>query len=211
MLNIDNFALDSNLGSPNKKYMAIWFHGCGRGCAGCIAQQRNNDPEPCFTFSPEFFARMIMTDKGRDVDGFVLSGGEPFLQREDIVRFLSEAEKTAGRSLDVICYTGYKYEELMSADSSAKELLEHIDVLIDGEYRKELNNGSRYRGSSNQNLIFLTKKYSVADFPDEYSRKITISSFDVIEMKGIPTEKSETLWKAIKEEVDEYEEDNQGE
>jgi anaerobic ribonucleoside-triphosphate reductase activating protein len=57
----------------------------------------------------------------------------------------------------VWCYSGYTLEnDILSGGlgSDAREILEYIDVLVDGEYiesKKDLN--LRFRGSSNQRLI----------------------------------------------------------
>lgn len=51
-------------------------------------------------------------------------------------------------------FTGYTIEQVRSGDS--KQVLEYIDVLIDGEYKEELNDNRGLRGSSNQRIHFLT-------------------------------------------------------
>ena len=54
-------------------------------------------------------------------------------------------------------YSGYTYEQLMEmslADTSLSELLEQIDVLIDGRYDETLRDLTlEFRGSSNQRVI----------------------------------------------------------
>lgn len=51
------------------------------------------------------------------------------------------------------CYTGYTFEKLLS-NPHQHQLLQYIDVLVDGRFREDLRDESLYfRGSSNQRLI----------------------------------------------------------
>jgi len=61
--------------------------------------------------------------------------------------------------LNVWSYTGYTLEELLEHnDPYELELLEEIDVLVDGKYIEELKDPElRFRGSTNQRIINLNK------------------------------------------------------
>lgn len=100
-----------------------------------------------------------------DIEGLTISGGEPFSQAQALVSLL-EHIKTK-RDLGVIVYTGYYSDELRqtAADNKAiAELLNQIDLLIDGPYIETLNDGLSLRGSANQNLLMFTQRYAgVAD------------------------------------------------
>ena len=74
-------------------------------------------------------------------------------------------KRVADISQDVILYTGYQIKELTS-DAQIK-LLERIAVLIDGEYKEELNDGAFLRGSSNQIIHILSDQYR-----DKYEKYI---------------------------------------
>ena len=57
-------------------------------------------------------------------------------------------------------FTGYTLSELQSRpDKATAFILGNIDILVDGDYREELNTGSIYRGSDNQAIYFLSPKY----------------------------------------------------
>jgi anaerobic ribonucleoside-triphosphate reductase activating protein len=83
------------------------------------------------------------------VIGITVSGGEPFEQKEDLVRLL-EAVRPLG--LHTLVYTGYTYEELRRA---APEVLRGIDMLIDGPYRREIPRQNAWAGSGNQRILCL--------------------------------------------------------
>ena len=80
------------------------------------------------------------------IDGVTISGGEPFEQPVDLAALLKGLSTLTD---DIIVYTGYKLEELRS-DPYASEALQHVGILIDGPYIKELDDGRGIRGSSNQ-------------------------------------------------------------
>ncbi len=53
------------------------------------------------------------------------------------------------------CYTGFVYDEIRHR-APYSQLLEYIDVLVDGPYIEALRDPSlRFRGSSNQRIIEL--------------------------------------------------------
>ena len=133
---------------------AIWFYGCSRGCPGCIAESMNSSGE--FTEeTPESLYEWV--DSCTGIEGVTLSGGEPFEQDpEQLLRFLRHVKKDP-RGLGVICFTGFLKKEL--SGTKKEELFPYIDVLVDGPYRMEENNGSDLRGSGNQGIHFLTDRY----------------------------------------------------
>lgn len=78
------------------------------------------------------------------------SGGDPLLQAEGVGE-LARRLKADGRT--VWCYTGYTYEEVV-AEARFADLLENIDVLVDGRFVEALRDVTlRFRGSSNQRLV----------------------------------------------------------
>ena len=86
-----------------------------------------------------------------------ISGGEPFMQSKALKLLLKGIVE---RGLDVICYTGFLYEELKDSNNKdIQEMLGYIDILIDGKYVEELNTGSYLRGSDNQRIIHLKNTY----------------------------------------------------
>lgn len=139
---------------PGKR-VGIWFCGCPRRCKGCSNPELWEFQERYKT-TPETALEMIKSvSKEHTIDGFTITGGDPFYQPEELKRLL---EMLKVISDDILVYTGYKRCELEN------DLLENISVLIDGEYIEKLNDNSLLRGSSNQEIHILDKtkeaKYS---------------------------------------------------
>lgn len=60
-------------------------------------------------------------------------------------------------NLNIWCYTGFLYEDLLK-NSYQKEFLEYIDVLVDGKFKsEEFSLNLQYKGSRNQRIIDVKK------------------------------------------------------
>jgi len=141
----------TSLGPGNR--FGVWVAGCNRNCPGCIAPEAHDmtkgDP-----ISVAALAWEIITS---GADGITVSGGEPFLQAQALAQMLQIVR--GKRDIGVIVYTGYLREEL-SGVADAELLLEQTDLLIDGPYIQQLDDGKSLRGSSNQKVHALTPRYA---------------------------------------------------
>lgn len=134
---------------PGKR-LGIWLSGCLKNCPGCMSAELKSRRESDW-ISLDLLEDMILP-RAADIEGVTISGGEPFDQVEELcglVKFLGR-EVTS----DILVYSGYLYSELLDM-RGAPEVLSHISVLIDGEYRQEMDNGIGLRGSTNQSVITL--------------------------------------------------------
>lgn len=104
-------------------------------------------------------------------DGLTISGGEPFLQAEMLSELLRLLKKGMNCDVGVIVYTGYTLEELQRMPF-AQGLLEQTDLLIDGPYVQELDDGLSLRGSSNQRVIPLTDRYNRPEILSLYGQDL---------------------------------------
>ena len=126
---------------------AIYCAGCVNRCPGChnpqswdIANGRN--------MTTEEILQVILADPFSDV---TFTGGDPMYQPEGFTE-LAAAIKAASKKT-IWCYTGYTFEEIIK-NPRQMNLLQHIDVLVDGRFIEALKDESLYfRGSSNQRLI----------------------------------------------------------
>lgn len=132
-------------------------------------------------------------------DGVTISGGEPFLQAEDLAKLVKELKDLG---FPIMVYTGYRYEtllELARGNESIKVALENIDVLIDGEYIQEEDHNEKWRGSANQRFIMLSSYYDVSDF-EGYGRDVEFRIVeDVLSMIGVPSKAAKEVMDNMKE------------
>lgn len=139
---------------PGKR-VGIWFCGCPRRCKRCSNPELWELQDRYRTTPETIFDMAKAISKEHTVDGFTITGGDPFYQPEDLKKLLDMLKVISN---DIIVYTGYKHCELKPDE------LENISVLIDGEYIEELNDNSLLKGSSNQEVHILDEtkrdKYS---------------------------------------------------
>jgi anaerobic ribonucleoside-triphosphate reductase activating protein len=153
MMRLAGIIHESVVDGPGIRFV-IFAQGCPHHCRGC------HNPE---TWDPQAGREMTVREvlkilkkesKKKPLRGLTLSGGEPFLQADDMATLACEAKKLG---LDVVTYTGYIYEELVELNlPGAARLLDVTDILIDGPFIQEYKSiGLSYRGSTNQRLIDL--------------------------------------------------------
>ena len=174
ILKLYNFDIVDEVLGPYKRAV-IWTQGCPFNCKNCMTPE-SISMEGGIEIDSKILANKI---EKLDIEGITISGGEPFIQSEALYEMLSFIQKDIG----VIIYTGFEYKEIKD-----NKLLEYVDILIDGKYIEELNNGVAYRGSSNQNVTFLTDRYKqFKNIYNSYNRKVEIRVNSRVEIIGIPS------------------------
>jgi anaerobic ribonucleoside-triphosphate reductase activating protein len=139
---------------PGMRFV-VFTQGCPHKCPGC-----HNPETHSFSGGYDCPVETILEEISKNplLKGITLSGGEPFARPAEL---LPLARAVRARGMDIYCYSGYTFEELLaqaelSPDASA--LLEIIDVLVDGRYIHELRDLElRFRGSRNQRVLDLKK------------------------------------------------------
>lgn len=140
------------LGPGNR--MGIWFAGCTHGCHGC------SNPElwkkkPEYETGCDTIMKMIKSvARTGKIDGFTLTGGEPFQQQEALRELLPHL---ADISDDILVYTGFEYDEDFRRENA--DILSYVTVLIDGRYIRERNRNCFLRGSDNQRISILQDRH----------------------------------------------------
>lgn len=137
---------------PGKRF-GVWVAGCHRRCPGCVAPE-SHDMTRGDAVDVGALAWEILTS---GTEGITISGGEPFLQAKALAQLLEIIHSK--RDMGVIVYTGYLLEELSDVPD-AQLLLAQTDLLVDGPYVRELDDGRSLRGSSNQRVHALTSRYA---------------------------------------------------
>ena len=129
--------------------LAVFVQGCPHACPGCHNPKTHDFDGGYLSDTAEIIARL---GKNPLVRGVTLTGGEPMMQAEALCE-IAQAAKAKG--MNVWCYTGFTLEALWAQNHSAcMQLLESIDVLVDGPFiAHERSLDLLYCGSKNQRLI----------------------------------------------------------
>jgi len=87
--------------------------------------------------------------------GVTFSGGEPFAQAASFAKLARLLKK---QGYEVASYSGYTFEDLLSGSEDQRQLLETIDILIDGPFLlAEKSLEIAFRGSKNQRILDVPK------------------------------------------------------
>ena len=146
--------LDNSLVNGDGIRIVIFVSGCIHNCKSC-----QNEFMQDFNYGDDILIEDIVQRIKKNmpiIKGVTFSGGEPFESAEALSK-LSERVKDLG--LNIWCYSGYTYKEIISSGDKYKlRLIRLIDVLIDGKFDETLMEGaSKYTGSSNQRIIDVDK------------------------------------------------------
>lgn len=141
--------------------LTFFTQGCPHRCHGCHNPE-TWDFDGGKEFNQEVMKEIIdgLTANGMHRD-LCIMGGEPlcaenlFLTHFVIHSVLQVLPKTK-----IYLWTGYLYEDLQkSTDTRLKNILQLVDVLIDGPFiESERDITLQMRGSRNQRIIYLTKE-----------------------------------------------------
>lgn len=126
---------------------SIYCAGCHHECPGCHNPQSWN-PGGGHPMTTDEVMKIIVADPYANV---TFSGGDPLYQAEgftELARAIrSQTQKT------IWCYTGFTFETIVKIPRY-RQLLDEIDVLVDGPFVKSLRDEDLlFRGSSNQRLV----------------------------------------------------------
>ena len=133
----------------------LWCCGCRRKCPGCFNPEAQ-DPNFGEPFTDEVKERIFKELSEPTCDGLSLMGGEPLSicsdNRKQTIQLCKEVkERFPNKSVWI--WTGYLFEEIAS-DPSMKEILNYVDIIVDGPFIQEKRDLSTpFRGSTNQRII----------------------------------------------------------
>lgn len=136
--------------------VSVFVSGCPHHCQGCF------NPETWdYTFGQSFgdaqIQAILVHLAPRYIMGLSVLGGEPFSpQNQGAVLRLLRAVRAAYPQKDIWAYTGYLFEDIAEGivGQLGRELLERVDVLVDGPFMQEKKNlRLMFRGSENQRII----------------------------------------------------------
>jgi len=143
----------SSANGPGERYV-LWVQGCPLACSGCWNPDTWSFERKILRKVNELADEIVHTT---GIEGVTFTGGEPFAQ----AAALAELAKTIKKSgLTLFIFTGYTIPELKKPEHQM--LIEHADILVTGRYDKSLRTTDLpWRGSSNQEVHFISKKYGL--------------------------------------------------
>ncbi len=145
MIRVLSIVEDTMVDGPGFR-TSIYCAGCQHACPGCHNPQ-SWDMNQGHEMTTEEIMSVIEADPYANV---TFSGGDPMYQPEGFAELARAIHRRTNK--DIWCYTGFTYETLINRQQ--RELLEEIDVLVDGPFVKRLRDDDLiFRGSSNQRLI----------------------------------------------------------
>lgn len=130
----------------------VYFtQGCRHKCPGC-----QNPSTHCINGGEDRNMDELIDDLKDNpmLRGVTFSGGDPFEQADKCAYM---AKRIKELNLNIWCYTGYTFEQILENKDSRegwREFLDNIDVLVDGLFIiDKMDENLKFRGSSNQRII----------------------------------------------------------
>ncbi|WP_367257963.1 anaerobic ribonucleoside-triphosphate reductase activating protein [Trueperella pyogenes] len=145
---------------------SLYVSGCPFKCPECY-----NRAAQSFRYGRPYTAELeerILADLAQPyVAGLSLVGGEPMLATPILLPLLRSFRERFGAgeaaTRDVWLWSGYTYEQILADTPDKRELLDLVDVLVDGPFIRRLyRNDLAFRGSSNQRIIDLSASRRLA-------------------------------------------------
>jgi len=156
---LDITAPDINNGNGIR--VTLWVSGCTHCCKGCHNQWTwKFNQGRIFNENKADIAEELDDWLRRDyVQGLTLSGGDPLCQDNEGLNELIELILWVRKMYpekDIWLYTGYYYKDL---DGLKKTVADMCDVVVEGPYEEDKRDIAHtpFRGSTNQNILFLNK------------------------------------------------------
>lgn len=161
---------DMDISNGSSVGVALFVQGCDFHCNGCFNTE-TWDVNGGLEWNTESINKFFNILNRPYIKRCSILGGEP-LHPNNIadVFYLCKTIKEQYPSKTIWLYTGYTFEdiwipkncvtnnELNLTRSLRNEILKYIDVLVDGQYVKELRDITLpFRGSSNQRIIDVQK------------------------------------------------------
>ena len=133
--------------------VVLWVSGCSHYCKGC-QNPMTWDPNDGLEFN-ETAKNEIFAELEKDyVSGITFSGGDPmYCSNQEPITVLAKEIKEKFPDKTIWMYTGDSWE-----DVKEREIIQYVDIIVDGEYQEENRDVTLpWKGSSNQRVIDVKK------------------------------------------------------
>lgn len=143
--------------------VSLFVSGCTNKCEDCFNPE-TWDFKHGNKFTQKNIDEIITALKPDYIDGLTILGGEPFeLSNQKGILPLIKLVRETLPNKSIWIYTGFKLDEDLIEGGKryskfTNEILNNIDILVDGKFDKNLKDLKlRFRGSSNQRIIDIKK------------------------------------------------------
>lgn len=127
----------------------LWVAGCNHHCEGC-QNPITWDINGGIPFDEDAENELFQKLAPDYISGLTFSGGDPLhpQNRAEVTRLAKKSRELFPKK-DIWLYTGYTFDEVKEL-----EIMQYIDVIVDGEFKKELlDEKLHWKGSANQRVI----------------------------------------------------------
>jgi anaerobic ribonucleoside-triphosphate reductase activating protein len=150
VIRLSGIAYESLVNGPGMRRV-FFAQGCKHDCKGCF----NPDTHDFGGGKERNLDELIEDTLDNPIlRGVTFSGGDPWEQAD---KFAYMAKEFKNNGLNVWSYTGYTYEYILENIDKRlgwRDLLDNIDVLVDGRFKEDkMQDGLKFRGSTNQRII----------------------------------------------------------
>lgn len=173
-MNVNQIVNSTKVVGPGTRYV-VWLQGCKFNCPGC-KNINTHSFEPNILLSVDEIFNDIVSQN--NLTGVTFSGGEPLMQYNELLELIKRIKLET--KLDVMLYTGYYINEIRKLNMN--EILDYVDILIDGRFEIENFTEDKLYGSSNQTII--TEKYNIEEISKIETAEIIISQNGSVTILG---------------------------
>ncbi len=146
MISVIDIVEDTMVDGPGFR-TSIYCAGCPNACPGCHNPQ-SWDIKSGRNMTTDEIMKVIEADPYANV---TFSGGDPMFQPEGFTELAKAIHQRTDKN--IWCFTGFTFEAI-EKNPRQQQLLQQIDVLVDGPYIQSLRDPDlMFRGSSNQRII----------------------------------------------------------
>lgn len=174
----------SRANGPGARFV-VWLQGCTLGCPGCFNPTTHAADGGTEREVDDLLAELAASG----AEGLSLSGGEP-MQQPEAALALARGARAQGRS--TLMFSGYTLAELEQLPGGPAVLAE-LDVVIDGRYVAGERRATGLRGSENQQIRLLTRRYTFAEVEATPVAEIRIGPTGELVLTGVDPLKVKAL------------------
>ena len=196
MLQVAQFVPATDAEGPGRR-AALWLQGCPMRCVGCCNPEMLPFVGGKSHSVAEVTSWIAEAQLMHEIEGVSLLGGEPFAQPVAAAKLAAEIQNLG---LTLMIYSGYRLAEIQAQakhNDGVQSLLDHTDLLVDGQYEQDKPEPTRrWIGSTNQQIHFLTDRYSPDDARWQQPNTLEIRLVDgELSVNGFPGVTAKPLWK----------------